>query len=326
MHIANHAFQNSGIEFELRKFKNFVASNFFAADYETTADTTRYPASLGGFQFGSVAVFKYQGQGFHRGNRRLHHIRADHVDDFLISLPIRGKNTLLQLGTQIDIEPGNFIITSTSKPFVKSANSGHHQSGFQSYQVRVSGSMLRERVPRIDEYCHNRIMVVSGAGEIMASMLVLAMHEGHALTEAQSRSFGGMLVEAIVNAMRDAPELLMFQPESHQSSRARVREAAEHFIKANISNPTLDPVSIARHCKVSVRYLYAAFAECSQTPVSLIRESRLERCRAALQSPDLRNYSIFEIALRWGFNEQAHFSRVYKAKFGKTPRDDRTCK
>lgn len=326
MHIANHEFQNSGVEFEPGKFKNFLASNFFSADYETTTDISRCLPYLGGYQFGPVAVFKHEGQGIHRGYRRLHHIRADRVADFLISLPVHGRSTLLQKGTQVEVEPGNFIITSTAEPFIKSADSGHRQGGFQSYQVRVSGSVLREKVPCIDEYCHNPIKIVPGAGKIMASMLSLAMHEGPALTESQSRSFGHMLVEAIANATRDAPELLMFQPESRQSSCTRVREAAEHFIKANISNPALDPVSIAMHCKVSVRYLYAAFAECSQTPVSLIRETRLERCRAALRNPDLRNYSVFEIALRWGFSDQAHFSRAYKARFGKTPREDRCFK
>ena len=44
------------------------------------------------------------------------------------------------------------------------------------------------------------------------------------------------------------------------------------------------------------------------------------RVRADLEDPRQRARSITEIALRWGFNDSAHFSRTFRARFGLSPR------
>ena len=56
---------------------------------------------------------------------------------------------------------------------------------------------------------------------------------------------------------------------------------------------------------------------------SFIRQRRLERCRADLSDPLRAGERITEIALRWGFNDMPHFSRVFRATFGATPSDFR---
>jgi transcriptional regulator GlxA family with amidase domain len=33
--------------------------------------------------------------------------------------------------------------------------------------------------------------------------------------------------------------------------------------------------------------------------------------------------TVTEVALRWGFRSPAHFSRAYRAHFGRTPREER---
>ena len=303
------------------KLKDFLAANFFSADYE--ADDPSSPTYFGGVQLGAVDVFRHEAAGLVRGYRRLQHFRTDHVDDFMISLPLRGRTTLLQMGSEIEVKAGGFVISPTAKPLAVTSRSEQRHSTFQTFHVRVSGPLLRARVPRIDDYCHHTIRVTPGAGEIMSSMFALAIQEGTELTASQSRNFGSMLIDAIANATRDAPELLGSRPESTPSSHARIREAAAHFIACNLSNPALNAALIAKHCAVSVRYLHAAYAAGSQTLGSHIRETRLEHCRTALQSTELRDRSVFEIALRWGFNDPAYFSRAYKSRFGKSPRDDR---
>ena len=323
--IDKHPLASSEHESEPGKISRFLASSFFSADYEADTGTASYPTYFGGVHLGAVDVFRHEGSGIHRGYRRLHHFRTDRVDDFLISLPLRGRTRLTQMGSEVQVEADEFIISSTAKPLGAISRSDNNNT-FQTYHVRVSGPLLRAQVPAIDSYCHQQIKIGSGAGTIMSSMFALAIHEGSALSASQSRSFGGMLVEAIANTTRDAPELMRLHPGSRQSSYARVREDAGHFIACNLSNPALDPLLIAAHCRVSVRYLHAAFAAASQTLGTHIRETRLEQCRAALQSPELRDRSVFEIALRWGFNDPAYFSRAYKSRFGSSPRDDRRLK
>jgi AraC-like DNA-binding protein len=57
-----------------------------------------------------------------------------------------------------------------------------------------------------------------------------------------------------------------------------------------------------------------------------IRRRRLERCRAELADPLHAGERVTEIALRWGFNDMPHFSRVFRAAFGASPRDYRSAR
>jgi AraC-like DNA-binding protein len=50
-----------------------------------------------------------------------------------------------------------------------------------------------------------------------------------------------------------------------------------------------------------------------------IRTRRLERCRADLRNPALSDLTVTSIALRRGFTDPAHFSRLFRAAFGTTP-------
>jgi AraC-like DNA-binding protein len=55
------------------------------------------------------------------------------------------------------------------------------------------------------------------------------------------------------------------------------------------------------------------------------RRSRGRRSeQLPLADPAERDRSVSEIAYHWGFNDAAHFSRTFKARFGMSPRDARS--
>jgi acetamidase/formamidase len=54
-----------------------------------------------------------------------------------------------------------------------------------------------------------------------------------------------------------------------------------------------------------------------------VRERRLQRTAADLASPGQTALTVSEIAFRCGFNDAAHFSRMFRARFGMAPRDFR---
>lgn len=56
------------------------------------------------------------------------------------------------------------------------------------------------------------------------------------------------------------------------------------------------------------------------TPMTVLRDIRLQRCREALLDAD-KQCSIAEIALRWGFTNRYAFTRYYGARFGETPKE-----
>jgi AraC family transcriptional regulator, positive regulator of tynA and feaB len=98
----------------------------------------------------------------------------------------------------------------------------------------------------------------------------------------------------------------------------------ETFIEGHLAESTLGPVEVAAAVGISVRHAHRLFAKKGCTIGDWIRQRRLERCRADLSAPRLRERTITDIAFGWGFSESAHFSRSFKQQFGICPRTFRT--
>jgi len=92
----------------------------------------------------------------------------------------------------------------------------------------------------------------------------------------------------------------------------------EEFIMANLDK-ALTIEAIAEATEVGVRTLFKSFRTSrGYSPMAFARMQRLERARAALQSPDATT-TVTGAALRWGFHNQGHFARDYRARFGELP-------
>ena len=50
-----------------------------------------------------------------------------------------------------------------------------------------------------------------------------------------------------------------------------------------------------------------------------VRERRLENCRRDLEDPALGHRGVQAIAHHWGFEDPAHFSKIFKAAYGEPP-------
>jgi AraC-like DNA-binding protein len=94
-----------------------------------------------------------------------------------------------------------------------------------------------------------------------------------------------------------------------------------NYITNNLGDPSLDTCSVARANHISTRYLQGLFQEQGTTVTDWVRDRRLKACRRDLADPALREESIGEIAHRWGYPDQAYFSRLFRRSFGESPRE-----
>ncbi len=93
------------------------------------------------------------------------------------------------------------------------------------------------------------------------------------------------------------------------------------YICRNLDHPELGPNLIANEFHISTRYLHLLFAEKGLSVCHYILDKRLEQCRRQLSKQNLVKDSITSIAYQWGFSDSAHFSKVFKKKYGITPKE-----
>ncbi|HEX3616367.1 MAG TPA: helix-turn-helix domain-containing protein [Solirubrobacteraceae bacterium] len=110
-------------------------------------------------------------------------------------------------------------------------------------------------------------------------------------------------------------------PSGRTAERSALRAEIRRYVRDHLQDADLGPTSIARAFAMSVRALHALFEDGDASVAVLVRNERLQRCYEDLQRHN--GGSVTDIAFRWGFCDAAHFSRVFRRKFGETPSDVR---
>ena len=91
------------------------------------------------------------------------------------------------------------------------------------------------------------------------------------------------------------------------------------YVDDHLADPDLSPPRIAAAHAISVRTLHEAFEATGESVGALVRRRRLERCHADLTRPTGDTVAV--IALRWGFRDSSHFSRLFRRHYGIAPRE-----
>jgi AraC-like DNA-binding protein len=223
-----------------------------------------------------------------------------------------GTMIIAQDGREVRLDPGDAAIVDTERPYTL-----HLAGPNRQIVLHCPRHLLRRRLRSMRAVTAARIAGSSPTGDLLGGTLRLLARDRHDLAPAQAEAVGRYTLDLVATALEATPEAGLDVP-----SRASAALLAR--IKDHLRDNELDPARIAAAHSISVRHLHRLFHETGQTVGGALREARLERCRADLADPHQRALSVTEIALRWGFNDSAHFSRVFKAQYGLSPRAYRT--
>lgn len=123
---------------------------------------------------------------------------------------------------------------------------------------------------------------------------------------------------AFVIAERAMGRIRLSTPSQSEAIYRTVRHRATRVIERRLLDPALTVDAIAIEACASRTTLYRAFADHGGVQ-RRIQTLRLERARAALRRRIGRSPSVSEIAYGHGFASEAHFSRLFRARFGHVP-------
>lgn len=118
-------------------------------------------------------------------------------------------------------------------------------------------------------------------------------------------------------------EILIADPLADQGNRSgqKLLFRAKQVIANHIGDTNLKPVSVAEELRISRGYLNHIFKVDGTTVMRYVWALRLEHAARLLAQDSKHRSQIQSIAYRCGFSSAAHFSRLFKERFGTSPRD-----
>jgi AraC-like DNA-binding protein len=158
-------------------------------------------------------------------------------------------------------------------------------------------------------------MRTRAAAQMCLELARTCIAQAEPVSEAVGATLGDSLAELATLAIIEQSSVKRVE-----TVRETLRTRILGVINRNLADPDLTIERIAEHMNCTKRYLHKVFSEEGETLSQYIWSRRLELCRAQLVRPDLSGKSITEIAFACGFNNAAHFSRSFRARFGESPR------
>ena len=129
--------------------------------------------------------------------------------------------------------------------------------------------------------------------------------------------FTGIALQMIGSAYAALPEAKADRSSLTMRHRVRIRR----HIEERLCEPDLTPSSIAAALHITPGYLHRLFSGDDEPVARYILRRRLEECHRALCDRMQAGASVTSIAFAHGFNSLAHFCRVFRDRYGLTPRE-----
>ncbi|MFJ3928326.1 helix-turn-helix domain-containing protein [Streptomyces sp. NPDC090022] len=159
-----------------------------------------------------------------------------------------------------------------------------------------------------------------GAGALLSQLLAGLDEHGTEIHSALDR-VGGTIAGLAAAVLADRLRNLAAEDEV---ARHDLMLHIQAYIRERLSDPALTPHAVAERHHISLRYLQRIFQENGTSPARWIREERLARCRSELLDARLDHLPVGVIGERAGLFQASHFSRLFRDRYGVTPRGYRT--
>jgi AraC-like DNA-binding protein len=244
--------------------------------------------------------------------RNRQHIAHLDKECFYVMFPFNGSIVLEQAGQQLISTPGTAVLFDTVQPYRLRC-----REYLQSMYLEIPRSILIDRCPadRLSKII--ALNFADGLGWALATFCRLLAADAEAMDPGTAANVA--LEVADLLALHIDSETVRKPVAENLSCKFRL-QLVKSYIESRLDDPDLTPGIIARDNGISLRYLHYLFKVSGTSVSEWVREQRLKKCHQKLTSAKFEGESITAIAFSMGFNSSSHFTRLFKQKFGMTPR------
>lgn len=225
-----------------------------------------------------------------------------------VLLQSHGVSRFEQDGQVIEFGPDDCLVYDFSRPH-RITNLGLtrlHSVVMPKYLLSHSGLKL-QRMPAQRVSADATVQIVHGFVESL-------LNKGAALSLDDEAGMADALFDLLLLIFTRQKDLA-----AALSHPELLRMRAKGFIAKNLADPELSIEEISNALGCTKRYLHMVFQDEGTTVARYIWQSRLERSHQDIEASANSDKSITDVALSWGFSSSAHFSRLFKERFGFAP-------
>lgn len=223
-----------------------------------------------------------------------------------------GGSQLVQGRWETVLGTGDLALSLGSRPRCLNGEGARHQ-------------VLRFNMAGLPDIPHETLRSLPAVlpGRYPATQLMVRMAEtldgaADELAAPLLARFLGSLLDMLATTLQAQREtLLPVLPRMTRYHLERIKE----YLGRHLRDPGLSVRDVALALDMSVSHVHRIFAHEGCTVSEWLWSRRLEGCAGELASPAHAHRMVGEIALAWGFNDLSHFSRVFRQRFGMTPKE-----
>ena len=236
-------------------------------------------------------------------------------DNLLVLLQRKGKVNISHQGHDVKVTEG-------SACFIDTTHSYHMEVSEPIDQIILT--VKRGRALSLGRGIHSKLLSRSpiscsdGKAKLVDSMLSALCESGNAVDGGQAYRILDIATDIMLDHIGNTlfPERLPFTG----SKRKQLLETIKAYIEGHLCEDWLTPDTLSAQFSITRRYMDSLFADESMTTSKYITQRRISRAAALLRLPDYQHMTISVIAYNVGFNDLSYFNRLFKARFGTTPK------
>jgi AraC-like DNA-binding protein len=264
---------------------------------------------------GPVAVGELSHHGPGGAKRTTRHIRGSDPELCKIDVLARGRGVIEQGGREAELRPGDFTLVDLSRPATWAMTSP------RCVAMIFPRSLLPLPADEVSRLAAVRIRGDTGVGALISALARQLPAHLDDWNESGGARLGGAALDLLTVALAGRLDRTAQLPA--ETRRRALLQQIYALIEERLGDPALSPAHIAAAQFISIRSLHKLFETEQTTVADWIRRRRLERCARDLLDPALSGEPVRAIAARWGITSPAHFSRLFRARYGLSPSEYR---
>lgn len=243
------------------------------------------------------------------------HASRTKSDHLFVCRQLSGSVLLEQETREIALDAGSVVLLDPLLPY-----SGKFLQGSKMLVVKVPRRELETRLGKIRNMVARLIKPARAEDRLTSVVMGMLPSLASQMSSISDQLVGNHVLDLIAMSLAKAVEGA--RPRVSRS-KALLLWNIRAVVDASLSDPSLNPQTVADSVGVSVRYANEVLEEHNTSLSRLILARRLARCRCALEDPAQANRTVSEIAFSWGFSDLTHFGRRFKQAYQILPREAR---